>query len=36
MQTNKVSITIAHGDGIGPEIMAATLKVLKRKRPVYH
>ncbi len=25
----KVPITVAHGDGIGPEIMAATLKILK-------
>jgi isocitrate dehydrogenase len=27
--TKKTPITIAHGDGIGPEIMAATLKVLE-------
>ncbi|MCC2667240.1 MAG: NADP-dependent isocitrate dehydrogenase [Gammaproteobacteria bacterium] len=26
---NKTSITVAHGDGIGPEIMEATLKILK-------
>lgn len=26
--TKKVPITVAHGDGIGPEIMAATLRVL--------
>jgi isocitrate dehydrogenase len=26
--TKKVPITVAHGDGIGPEIMAATLKIL--------
>ena len=26
---NKVPITVAHGDGIGPEIMAATLRVLQ-------
>ena len=27
--TNPVSITVAHGDGIGPEIMDATLKIIK-------
>ncbi len=27
--TNAVPITVAHGDGIGPEIMAATLRVLQ-------
>jgi isocitrate dehydrogenase len=27
--SNTSSITVAHGDGIGPEIMDATLKVLK-------
>jgi len=27
--TNKVPITVAHGDGIGPEIMDATLTILK-------
>ena len=27
--TEKTSITVAFGDGIGPEIMAATLAVLK-------
>src|SRR5215216_5942960 len=26
---NSVPITVAHGDGIGPEIMAATLHILK-------
>lgn len=26
--TNNVPITVAHGDGIGPEIMAATLRIL--------
>jgi isocitrate dehydrogenase len=25
----KVPITVAHGDGIGPEIMAATLHILQ-------
>jgi isocitrate dehydrogenase len=25
----KIPITVAHGDGIGPEIMAATLKILE-------
>ena len=25
---SKTSITVAHGDGIGPEIMAATLRIL--------
>ena len=24
-----IPITVAHGDGIGPEIMAATLQILK-------
>lgn len=27
--SNPVPITVAHGDGIGPEIMAATLEILK-------
>jgi len=27
--TSPTPITVAHGDGIGPEIMAATLRVLK-------
>lgn len=27
--TKMIPITVAHGDGIGPEIMAATLKILK-------
>ncbi|MEM9243975.1 MAG: NADP-dependent isocitrate dehydrogenase [Pseudomonadota bacterium] len=27
--SKKIPITIAHGDGIGPEIMAATLKILE-------
>ena len=27
---NKTSITVAHGDGIGPEIMAATLHILQQ------
>lgn len=27
--TKKSPITVAHGDGIGPEIMAVTLDVLK-------
>ena len=27
--SNNVPITVAHGDGIGPEIMAATLHILK-------
>jgi isocitrate dehydrogenase len=27
--SNSVPITVAHGDGIGPEIMAATLHILK-------
>jgi isocitrate dehydrogenase len=27
--SNSVPITVAHGDGIGPEIMAATLRILK-------
>jgi isocitrate dehydrogenase len=29
MNTNKVSVTVAAGDGIGPEIMAATLRILE-------
>ena len=29
MASKKVPITVAHGDGIGPEIMAATLHILK-------
>lgn len=29
MTTRRHSITVAHGDGIGPEIMAATLRVLE-------
>jgi isocitrate dehydrogenase len=29
MSTSKIPIALAHGDGIGPEIMAATLHVLK-------
>lgn len=29
MATQKVPITVAHGDGIGPEIMNATLHILK-------
>src|SRR6202167_1400678 len=28
MSSNLVPITVAHGDGIGPEIMAATLQIL--------
>src|SRR5271170_3995269 len=28
MASNLVPITVAHGDGIGPEIMAATLHIL--------
>src|SRR5271167_2782536 len=28
MSSNLVPITVAHGDGIGPEIMAATLHIL--------
>ncbi len=28
MQTNKTKITVAYGDGIGPEIMTATLAIL--------
>ena len=27
--SKSVPITVAHGDGIGPEIMAATLHILK-------
>src|SRR6516164_2001128 len=26
---NRIPITVAHGDGIGPEIMAATLRILE-------
>ncbi len=29
MSTNLVPITVAHGDGIGPEIMAASLQIMK-------
>jgi len=29
MSTKKISITVAEGDGIGPEIMGATLKILE-------
>ncbi|MBI1357025.1 MAG: NADP-dependent isocitrate dehydrogenase [Acidobacteria bacterium] len=29
MPTDKTPITVAHGDGIGPEIMAATLEILE-------
>ena len=29
MASNNVSITVAHGDGIGPEIMAASLHIMK-------
>src|SRR6202451_1127556 len=29
METTPTPITVAHGDGIGPEIMAATLEILK-------
>src|ERR1700733_3677646 len=29
MATNLVPITVAHGDGIGPEIMAASLQIMK-------
>src|SRR5450631_1396922 len=29
MATNLVPITVAHGDGIGPEIMAASLHIMK-------
>src|SRR5271167_4202360 len=29
MASKKIPITVAHGDGIGPEIMAATLDILK-------
>jgi isocitrate dehydrogenase len=28
--SNKIPITVAHGDGIGPEIMAATLHILEQ------
>lgn len=28
--SNKIPVTVAHGDGIGPEIMAATLSILER------
>src|SRR3982074_2019189 len=31
--TTKVPITVAHGDGIGPEIMDATLSILKEAGP---
>ena len=27
---NKIPITVAYGDGIGPEIMSAVLKILDR------
>ena len=27
--SNVVPITVAHGDGIGPEIMAASLRIMK-------
>jgi len=27
--SSKTPITVAHGDGIGPEIMAATLEILQ-------
>jgi hypothetical protein len=29
MASNLVPITVAHGDGIGPEIMAASLHIMK-------
>ena len=29
LEKKKTSITVAHGDGIGPEIMEATLSVLE-------
>ena len=29
MTSERHTITVAHGDGIGPEIMAATLRVLE-------
>ena len=29
MASTKIPITVAHGDGIGPEIMDATLHILK-------
>ncbi|MGH9621414.1 MAG: hypothetical protein ACRD45_17135 [Bryobacteraceae bacterium] len=29
MASNPVPVTIAHGDGIGPEIMAACLHILQ-------
>jgi isocitrate dehydrogenase len=29
MATNNVPVTVAHGDGIGPEIMAASLHIIK-------
>ena len=29
MASNLVPITVAHGDGIGPEIMAASLQIMK-------
>ncbi len=28
MSNQKIPITVAYGDGIGPEIMAATLEIL--------
>ena len=31
MNQSKIPIAVAYGDGIGPEIMAATLHVLKRR-----
>jgi len=30
--SNPIPITVAHGDGIGPEIMAATLHILQSSR----
>ena len=30
MAPSKPKITVAHGDGIGPEIMGATLKILEQ------
>jgi len=27
--SNRIPITVANGDGIGPEIMAATLRILE-------
>jgi isocitrate dehydrogenase len=29
MANPNIPVTVAHGDGIGPEIMAATLHILK-------